>query len=428
LRSDPNVGKVEEMDNPDPRLYREAEVALQLADEDSYRGFLSRGWIAGRLMRLLGGGEWNFRKPYLPRNEVERLQQDLVEMGADAHWEDDVLVITDPKGRWRPVRIPPNRHGLYQVGRFGRARRPGSGFGREWEEVAPLPRERPLTAQAIAAALDTGRALGPAFERIEEEVDVPVLIDALSLVRTDYARERVCVMLAHHRTPVKAIPALPLLRGFLDSGDDHLRRGAAYAIATIAGRVGAARARAGEPHLPQVLLERLSREEVDSVRYELEAALGGFGESPPEPRPEHAERFTQEVRRFLDFLETEHRFEEPTVVDRWLSTTVSYRNDTTAVVASADWRDSVVEVFLVELEEGAIPLELDDMSSSLSPSLVLDLTDGPERAEILADPRDREQTRRVLEREAQALRLCEDVLRGDFTRFHRAVGRLDEEL
>lgn len=86
------------MENPDPRQYREAEVALQLADGGSYRGLLSRGRIAGRLRRLLGGGEWDFRRPYLGRNEAERLRKDLVEMGVDARWEQDVLVITDPPG------------------------------------------------------------------------------------------------------------------------------------------------------------------------------------------------------------------------------------------------------------------------------------------------------------------------------------------
>jgi hypothetical protein len=415
------------MKNPDPRLYREAEVALQLTDEGSYRGFLSRGWIAGRLRRLLGGGEWDYRRPYLDRNEAERLKRDLVEMGVDARWEEDALVITDPEGRWRPARISPNRHGLYQVGMFGRAARAGSGFEREWEEVAPLPRERPLHEQAIAAALDTERTLGPAFDRIEEEVDVPVLIDALSLVRTDYARERLCVLLAHHRAVAKALPALSLLTRFLDAGDDHLRRSAAYAIATIVGRAGAVPTKAAEPELPRVLRERLSQEGDDSVREELEAALGGFAESPREPRKEHAERFTLEVRRFLDFLKTKHGFEEPTVEDRWFSTTITYRNDTTAVVASADWRDSIAEVFLVELREGGIPLYLNGVSDSLAPSLVLEMTDGAKQSQMLTDPRDREQTRRLLEREAGALRLCEDALRGDFTRFHRAVARLAEE-
>jgi hypothetical protein len=60
------------------------------------------------------------------------------------------------------------------------------------------------------------------------------------------------------------------------------------------------------------------------------------------------------VRRWLDFLKEEHGFAEPTVEDRWFATTVTYRNDTTAVVASADWRDSG-GCILVELREGAIP-------------------------------------------------------------------------
>jgi hypothetical protein len=108
-------------------------------------------------------------------------------MGVDARWKEEILVITDPEGQWCPARIPPNRQGLYQVGKFGGAVWAGSRFEREWEEVVPLPREGPLNAQAIAAALDTGRTLGTALGWIEAEVDVPVLIDGLSLVRTDYA-------------------------------------------------------------------------------------------------------------------------------------------------------------------------------------------------------------------------------------------------
>lgn len=305
--------------------------------------------------------------------------------------------------------------------------RPGSSFQREWEEVVPLPREGSLSAEVIAAALDTGHALGPAFRRIEEEVDVPVLLDALSLAGTDYARERLCILLAHHGGVAKAVGALPLLRGFLDASDRQLRRSAAYAIGTIAGRAGRARARAADPNLPAVLRERFSVEEDESVRDDLDAALGAFGEPPREPRHDHAERFTHEVRRRLDFLNEEHEFEEPTVEDRWFSTTVTYRNDTTAVVASADWRDSVVEVFLVELRESALPLSLDGTSNSLAPSLLLELTGGAKRAGMLADPRDSVQTRQVLESEAEALMVCDDALRGDFTRFHRAVARLADE-
>jgi hypothetical protein len=417
------------MDNPDPRLYRKAEVALQL-EERSYRGFLSRGpggRVAARLRRLLGGGEWDFRKPYLGRGEAERLRRDLVEVRVDARWVDDVLVVNDTEERWRSVRIPPNRHGLYQVGGFGRALRPGSGFEREWEEVVPLPRDGPLDAETVAVALDTGHTLGPAFRRIEEEVDVPVLLDALSLARTDYARERLCILIAHHEGVAKAIPGLLLLIGFLDAGDRGLRRSAASAIGTIAGRAGAAPARMADPGLPAVLRERYAREEDRSIRDELRVALGALGEPLPEPRGEDAESFAQEVRRRLDFLKESHGFEEPTVEDQWFSTTITYRNDTTAIVAGADWRDSVAHVLLVELREGALPLFLNGVSNSLSPSLVLDPTEAAMRGETLADPGDREETRRMLEREADALRQCVDALRGDFTRFHHAVARLAEE-
>jgi hypothetical protein len=206
-----------EMQDPDPRRYRQAEVALELGDLDdrTYRAFLSRGRIAGRIRRLLGGGEWDFRRPLLEWEEADRLRDDLTQIGVDARWEGLVLVISDPRGRWHPARIGPTGDGLYDVGRVGRAVRPSSGFEREWQEVVPLPGDRPLTAAGIAAALDTGLPLGPAFDRIEEEVEIPVLVEALPLSRTDHARERISVLLAHHRSVAQAVVALPALTSLL---------------------------------------------------------------------------------------------------------------------------------------------------------------------------------------------------------------------
>jgi hypothetical protein len=418
------------MQDPDPRRYRQAEVALELGDLDdrTYRAFLSRGRIAGRIRRLLGGSEWDFRRPLLDWEQADRLRDDLTQIGVDARWEGPVLAISDPRGRWHPARIGPTGDGLYDVGRVGRAVRPGSGFEREWQEVVPLPGDRPLTAAAIATALDTGLPLGPAFDRIEEEVEIPVLVEALPLSRTDHARERISVLLAHHRSVAQAVVALPALTSLLSAGDKNLRRSAAYAIATIADRAGRAAALSTDPNLTAVVRDRCSIERDASVRDELLAALGALGEPPLEPPGADVERFVQEVRRAFGFLVGELGFDEPMVEHRGFGTTVTFRNQTTAVVASADWRDSLIDVFLVPLERGALPEYLDGVANSLAPSLLLEVLDGTAREQNRAGPRDHMQARRVLEREAAALRRCEDALRGDFARFHEAVARLSRDM
>jgi len=71
--------------NPDPGLYREAEIAF--GSNESYRGFLSRGRIAGRLRLMLGGSEWDFRKPYLAHDEAERFRRHVSDLGVDARWD-----------------------------------------------------------------------------------------------------------------------------------------------------------------------------------------------------------------------------------------------------------------------------------------------------------------------------------------------------
>jgi hypothetical protein len=407
--------------NPDPGLYREASVSLGLHDE-TYRGFLSRGRIAGRVRLLLGGREWDFRKPYLPRGETDHFRQDLVAMGLEARWEEEALVISDPQQRWRPTRIGPNRHGLYPVGAFGRAVQVGSGYHRDWEEVAPLPEDAPLDADALATALDTGLSLGPGFDRIEREVGVYTLIDALLRCRTDHARERLCVLVAHHAQVVEAVEALPHIVRFLEGNDATTRGGAAHSIATIVGRAGRRRARAAMPGLSTALHDRLAREEDDRVRQELETALDVMGDAPPTDRDDDAEWFVREATSFLDFLRAMYGLEAPAIEHRRFSTTVSYRNETTAVVATADWRDGVADVLLAKLIDGGLPLSLDGMTNSLPPSVVAHGAETAREA-AMADPGDRDGTLALLEREARALHRCDDVLRGDFTRFDLAVAR-----
>ena len=375
------------------------------------------------LRRLLGGSEWDFRNPYLPQDEAERFRRRLLEFGVHARWEGDVLLITDPRNRWQGASIAPKHQGLYGVGAFGRPVRSGSGYLRQWEEVAPLPRGR-LEAKGIARALDTGLPLGPNFDRIEREVEGPTLIEAISLAQTEHARERLCILLAHHPRPADAVAALPELAGFLDSKDHHLRSGAASAIATITSRAGRKRALASAPDLAAALREGLDQAGDRVIDDDLRAALGALGESVPAPN-EHAEWFAGTVQGVLGFLTTEYGFDEATVEDQMLSTKVSYRNQTTAVVANADWRDAVVEIFLVKLEAQALPLYLEtELTHWLGPSLLLHEEEGEDLEMTLPDPRDRDGTRRFLQQEAESLRKCGDVLGGDFRRFDRALGRL----
>jgi hypothetical protein len=414
------------MPSLDPKRYREAEVAFEDLEPgaQSYRGFLSRRPIVGPVRRLLGGREWDFRNPYLPRDEVERFRRRLQELGVDARWEGDVLIVTDPQDRWRRASIEPNQEGLYRVGAFGRPARPGSGFLRQWEEVTPLALE-PLDAGTIARALDTGLSLGPNFDRIERDADLPALIDALSLSQTDYAQERLCILLAHHRRPAEAVTALPHLLGFLDTEDLRLRRSAASAIATISGRAGRQRALLAAPDLAPALRERIEREDDHTIEEDLRVALGALGKSGPGARDEDAEWFIRTVHDMFGFLRSDYGFEEPTVEDRTFSTETTYRNDTTAVVADADWRDGLVEVHLVKLEGHSLPLYLDtELTHWLEPWLLLHGEEAEEPMVGPSDPRDREGTRRFLEHEAEGLGKCADVLNGDFRRFDRAIAHL----
>ena len=104
-----------------------------------------------------------------------------------------------------------------------------------------------------------------------------------------------------------------------------------------------------------------------------------------------------------------------------------YRNETTGVVARADWRDDVGEVFLVKLDHGALPLYIDTNSRTGSPpSLLAD--EENEAIGEMSSPRSRADTDRFLTPEAEALRRHGDVLRGGFTRFDRALVRPREGL
>jgi hypothetical protein len=74
-----------------------------------------------------------------------------------------------------------------------------------------------------------------------------------------------------------------------------------------------------------------------------------------------------------------------------------------------------------------LPESLNGVGNSLTPSLLLELLEGAARKEIWASPRDPARARHILEREAAALRRCEDALGGDFVRFAEAVARLHQD-
>jgi hypothetical protein len=87
------------MENSDPRRYREAAVALELQDleNSTYRALLSRGRIARRVRRLVGGNEWDFRRPLLDRDEADRFRHDLTRIGVDARWQGPILAISSSR-------------------------------------------------------------------------------------------------------------------------------------------------------------------------------------------------------------------------------------------------------------------------------------------------------------------------------------------
>jgi len=127
------------MENSDPRRYREAAVALELQDleNSTYRALLSRGRIARRVRRLVGGNEWDFRRPLLDRDEADRFRHDLTRIGVDARWQDPSSRSPILEGGGVPPGSLPIAMGPTTSGgsaeRFDRA--PGS----SGTEVVPLP-------------------------------------------------------------------------------------------------------------------------------------------------------------------------------------------------------------------------------------------------------------------------------------------------
>ena len=195
------------------------------------------------------------------------------------------------------------------------------------------------------------------------------------------------------------------------------------------------------------LVERLQTASTETddaaVVDEIDAALGALGERTPTG---DAARFGGEVERAFSFLVAEHSLTPPVVVDTalattvtyrnattgvvasadWrpvvvdtaLATTVTYRNATTGVVASADWRDGLVEVFVIRLEDGDVPVYVDtEQTNWLSPDW---LVNTPIRDDI--GPRS-QHLGHLLDRYADALRRCTDVLHGDFDLFEAALAR-----
>ena len=407
------------MQNPDPRRYREAEIALEF-DEATFRGFVRQGRLYGWLKHWDPRRGWHVVEPYLPRAEVERLATRLRQWGLDTRWEDEVLVVDDPQGRWRRARLAPNRDGLYGVAAWGRGVDRSSNV--DWLELFPHWPGRPLDGQTIASILDTPLTPGrhprnrqPVFDRLEREAQAADLVEALSLARTDYARDRLAILLAYHRQAKAATAALPMLVAMLGDGDDGPRRSAATAVREIVSRAGPERAIEVMPELVERLQTASTETDDAAVVNEIDAALGALGERTPTG---DAARFGGEVERAFSFLVAEHSLTPPVVVDTALATTVTYRNATTGVVASADWRDGLVEVFVIRLEDGDVPVYVDtEQTNWLSPDW---LVNTPIRDDI--GPRS-QHLGHLLDRYADALRRCTDVLHGDFDLFEAALAR-----
>jgi hypothetical protein len=399
-----NVARV--MNSPSPR-YREAEVALW-GQPGTYRGFV-RTDLPYRAARRLRA-RWDRVEPYLPRAETERAV-DALARWFDVRWEGDVVVAQFPEAETK--RVAPGPDGLYPVGELSNFRN-----SVEWTEPFPHMPPDELDAEAIRDLLDAPLPEGihprnrqPVWDELARRAGADELVEALKLVETPYARERICVLLAHQRRPREAVPALDTLTELLEA-DADVAESAAYAIRELVRRAGRERAVAASPELETRLRAHLERERRDIVRDDVRAALGALNGMPPEREP-----FVRQARRALDFLITDYGFSEPTVDDGGWGTDVIYRAGEIGVVARAEWRDRYAEVLIVRLEDGDLPMYLGTERSHWV------------RAELAADVQvpttnaDSPELARSFDAWAVALRRCDRILRGDVGAFEAAARR-----
>ena len=391
------------MRNPNPSRYREADVALWPLP-GTYRALVRKD--TGRLLLRSVTGRSDRVEPYLDRAEADRLVAALAPEDVEIGWDGDVLTATLTE---RSFRVAPNEDGLYPVGDLH------DSDVIEWTE--PFPRMPPeeLDAAAIVELLDTPLPEGrhsndrqPVWDELHRRADADALVEALGRVRTEYARERICVLLAQHRRPGRATDGLDALAALLDH-DHHVASSAAYGLRELVSRAGHERAAAAVPDLESRLRSYLEHERRCDIRTDVAAALGALtGEAPANPD------FVRVARAGLDFLVPEYGFGRPTIDDGGWGTDVIYRTDRIGVVARAEWRDRYAEVLLVRLEDGDVPTYLGNEATLwLAPERVT----GTEIPTYDADSR---KLSKSFAAWATALRGCEEILRGDVDAFDRA--------
>jgi hypothetical protein len=395
------------MINPDPRRYREAEVALW-GKPGTYRGFV-RIDRPHRLSRRLSG-RWDRVEPFLTRAETERVVADLAAW-FDVHWERDTVVAHFPEAE--PKRVGPLPDRLYPVGELHDYRN-----GIQWTEPFPHMPPEEIDAATIRDLLDTPLPDGlhprnrqPVWDELNRRAGAAELHEALQQVETPYAQERISVLLGHYRRPREALGALTALADVLGSETD-VAESAAYAIRELVKRAGHERALAAAPDLEARLRAHLERERREIVASDVRAALGALVGTAPE----HAE-FVREARRALDFLVADYGFGEPTIDDGGWGTDILYRKPPIGVAARAEWRDRYAEVLLVRLDDGDAPLYLGtERSHWLGAEIAADV-------EIPTSDADSPELARSFDAWAEALRRCDRILRGDIAAFDEAIVR-----
>jgi hypothetical protein len=155
-----------------------------------------------------------------------------------------------------------------------------------------------------------------------------------------------------------------------------------------------------------------------------------------DPDAAAARAFIEAAGVELRFLCEEFGFDEPTVDHGPFAVWVTFKSTKTAVKATLDTLDKLVEVFVVKLVAGALPPYDETEATHYVDSL--SLATAAARAETADDLRvaafAEGEFRRVLGRSAAIVKDFADVLEGDFRRFDEAIAqrrieidRLEEE-
>lgn len=364
----------------------------------SYRGFARRDRVYRWIKHWTRG--WDAVEPFLPWAEADRFGRDH-----RGRWDADVLVFADPVTE-EPIRVPPNEDGLYPLRDLGR--RPEVV---EWVAVFPDWPAGPLDGPTIAGLLDTPlpkwlhpKNRQPVVDRLHVDADVPDLIDAVRLVRTEAARERLVYLLSSHRRAREAAAAVPLVLDLLESGPrDGPRPRYAEAVAELTRRSPAA----VKPFTPRIEAAHFAEAD-ETVRDWLETALQALGVRTAEGV------FLDQARAALEFLAEEYGFEPPIATSDRVADSLTYRARAVAVEANQDRRDRHIDVHLWRLDEqGGMPAPVDDVELAAVRLPWWALTDLDETGDV--DD--------VLAAAGRALRQRPDYLRGDLSRWETDVRR-----